>query len=73
MLEQGRPALSPEARRLHALSLVGQCVFFKHARPILDVLYGAESFPASEIPRISEQLAQAFLRGLPAAEDRRDP
>lgn len=59
-----RPELDPAARRLHALGLVAQCVFFRHARPVLDVLYGPSSFGAAEVPRLSGHIVETFLTGL---------
>ncbi len=62
---RARPDLPSERRQLHALTLIGQCVFFRHARPVLDVLLGPEAYsgPAA-IPALSEHIAAVFLRGL---------
>lgn len=68
-----RPDLDPESRRLHALSLIAQCVFFRHARPVLDVLYGPSAFGADQVPRLSAHIVETFLSGLglsPARADR---
>lgn len=58
------PELSAEQRHLHVLSLIGQCVLFRHARPVLDVLYGPESFSHDQIPTLTEHIVCVFLRGL---------
>lgn len=65
-----RPDLDRAARRLHALSLIAQCVFFRHARPVLDVLYGPSAFGADEAPRLSAHIVETFLCGLGLAPAR---
>tara|TARA_B100000965_G_C19445290_1_gene692750 strand:+ start:30 stop:662 length:633 start_codon:yes stop_codon:yes gene_type:complete len=65
-----RPDLDLPARRLHALSLIAQCVFFRHARPVLDVLYGPSAFGADELPRLSAHIVETFLTGLAIAPAR---
>ncbi len=64
IIADARPDLSAESRRLHCLSLIGQCVFFKHARPVLDILFGQEVFDETQIPTLTEHIVGIFLRGL---------
>lgn len=68
ILAEACPRLSPEARRLHAFSLVGQCVFFKHARPVLDQLYGPDAYTHEQIPALTDHIVTVFLRGLELEE-----
>jgi AcrR family transcriptional regulator len=58
------PDMDAEARRLHAFSLLGQCVFFKHARPVLDQLYGPDAYAQDQIPTLTDHIVTVFIRGL---------
>ena len=64
LVAEARPDLTPERRRLHALSLLGQCVFYKHARPVLDVLYGADAYGPDDLEPLADHIVAAFSRGL---------
>ncbi|MGE0710468.1 MAG: CerR family C-terminal domain-containing protein [Planctomycetota bacterium] len=64
LLEETCPALSGPERRLHVLGLIAQCVFFRHARPVLDLLYGAAAFGRADLPLLSRHIAAQFLRGI---------
>jgi len=64
LIAEARPELEPEARELHALSLVGHCVFFRHARPILDILYGRSRYAREDLPRLRTHVVTLFMRGL---------
>ena len=64
IIATGCPDLSAEERRLHAFSLIGQCVFFRHARPILDRLFGPEAYGDDHIPVLTQHIVTVFLRGL---------
>lgn len=68
LLERTCPALTAEERRMHVLTLLGQCVFFRHARPVLDLLYGTEAYtgPAA-VQALTDHIVTIFLRGLPLA------
>lgn len=70
LIAGARPDLQPDQLELHALSLIGQCVFFRHARPILDVLYGPERYTRPDLTRIRDHIVTLFLHGLelPAEE-----
>jgi len=68
LLARACPSLGAEERRLHVLTLVGQCVFFRHARPVLDVLYGAEAYAGPDaVAALTDHILDVFLRGLPLA------
>lgn len=64
IIAAGCPDLSAEERRLHAFSLIGQCVFFRHARPVLDRLFGPEAYGDDQIPVLTNHIVTVFLRGL---------
>ena len=64
LVAEACPQLEPEARELHALSLVGHCVFFRHARPILDILYGRARYGREDLPRLRTHIVTLFMRGL---------
>jgi len=59
-----RPDLAAERRRLHGLGLIAQCVFFRHCRPVLDVLFGPEAYGEADIPALTAHIVGAFLGGL---------
>lgn len=71
LVAEARPDLDAPTRELHALSLIGHCVFFRHARPILDVLYGPQRYAREDLPRLQSHIVTLFLRGLeqPAASE----
>lgn len=64
LVERARPDLDPDARRLYTFGLIGQCVFFRHARPVLDRLFGPEAFGEEQIPALGEHIASSFLKTL---------
>lgn len=64
LIAEVRPDLEPAARELHALSLIGHCVFFRHARPILDILYGPQRYAREDLPRLQSHVVTLFMRGL---------
>lgn len=61
-------ALRPDLPRvdvdLHTLSVLGQCVVYRHARPALDVLHGPEALGEAEVPRLARHIARQVLGGL---------
>ena len=64
LVQRLRPDLDVEARRLHVFSLLGQCVFYAHARPILDRQFGPKSYRSDRIPELAEHIANVFLKGV---------
>lgn len=69
LIVEVRPDLDPPARELHALSLIGHCVFFRHARPILDILYGPTRYAREDLPRLRSHVVTLFMRGLELASE----
>jgi TetR/AcrR family transcriptional regulator, regulator of cefoperazone and chloramphenicol sensitivity len=69
ILAKACPGLNAEERRLHTFSLLGQCVFFKHARPVLDQLYGPGAYTEDQIPVLTDHIVTVFLRGLQLEEN----
>jgi TetR/AcrR family transcriptional regulator, regulator of cefoperazone and chloramphenicol sensitivity len=60
------PAASPDIARRCVASVVGQCVFYHHCRPILVRLDPTRRFDAAEIERIAEHVVSFTLMGLKA-------
>jgi len=42
--------------RLHALSIVGQCLFYRHAQPVLRRLYPEQTYTEAEIERLATHI-----------------
>ncbi|MCO5165118.1 MAG: CerR family C-terminal domain-containing protein [Planctomycetes bacterium] len=59
-----RPDLRPADADLHTMSVIGQCVVYRHARPALDVLHGPEALGAADVPRLARHIAAQALGGL---------
>lgn len=64
LIVEARPDFDSAERELQALSLIGHCVFFRHARPILDVLYRPQRYAREDLPRLQEHIVTLFIRGL---------
>jgi AcrR family transcriptional regulator len=64
MLQEACPDLNEEQRRLHCFSLISQCVFFRHARPVLDLMFGPHAYTSETIPHLTDHIVTVFLRGL---------
>lgn len=60
------PRASTDDVRRHALSIVGQCLFYRHSRPVLERLYGPQRFTDAEITRLAKHITQFSLAALRA-------
>jgi AcrR family transcriptional regulator len=63
LLREALPDMPAETCRLHVLGLVGQCVFYRHARPVLDALYGPQTYGQGDLPALTRHIANQFLAG----------
>lgn len=64
---------SEEQVRLAVLSIVGQCIFFHHSRPMLEVLHPEQRFDHTQIDKLTDHITRfslAALRGLAAQAKR---
>ncbi len=64
------PKAPPHTVRLCVLSIVGQCVFYRHSAPVIARLY-PDLVPAEEVARIADHVTRfsfAAIRGLRGAE-----
>jgi AcrR family transcriptional regulator len=59
-----RTDLAPGDVDLHTLSVIGQCVVYRHARPALDLLHGPEALGEAEVPRLARHIVRQVLGGL---------
>jgi TetR/AcrR family transcriptional regulator, regulator of cefoperazone and chloramphenicol sensitivity len=71
-------AASPERVRLCGFSIVSQCLFYAHCRPVLVKLYPDQRFELLNVERLAEHIARFSLAALqpaprPAAGRRRPP
>jgi hypothetical protein len=53
-----------EQVRLCATSIVSQCVFYRHARPVIVQLYPEQRFEAQDIEPLANHLTQCSLGAL---------
>lgn len=58
------PETPPVKRHLLALSIVGQCVYHKLARPIVGMLVGEEEFRTYDAGRLADHIASFSLTAL---------
>lgn len=58
------PRASESRVRLAALSVVGQCMLYRHNRPVLERLYGPETASARQIERLARHITDFSLGGL---------
>lgn len=64
LVRELRPDLRPADADLHTLGVIGQCVFYRHARPALDLLHGPDALGAADVPRLARHVAAQVLGGL---------
>jgi TetR/AcrR family transcriptional regulator, regulator of cefoperazone and chloramphenicol sensitivity len=57
---------SPRDRvvRLCAMSIVGQCLYFRHSHPVITRIYPGEAFGVKQIDELTEHITLFSLRGL---------
>lgn len=55
-----------EAVRLCSLSIMGQCVYYHHARAVLARLYPVQSYETDDIARLADHISEFSLAGLRA-------
>ncbi len=58
------PGATSEEVRLAARSVLGQCLFYRHAQPVLARLTPEERFTADYVRRIAEHVAEFSLGGM---------
>jgi AcrR family transcriptional regulator len=61
------PAATPERVRRCVTSVVGQCIFFKNCRPVLDRLLPEQMYDAPARLELAEHIAGFALAGIAAA------
>lgn len=66
LLQQARPELGTNKEKLllHAASIVGQCLHYRFALPVILRLHKKEKFSEENIRRIADHIATFTLRGL---------
>lgn len=57
---------SPKERivRLYSMSIVGQCLYFRHSHPVITRLYPGESFGPQQVNTLTKHITQFSLYGL---------
>lgn len=60
------PRAPADAIRRCARSIVGQCLFYHHSRPVLERLYGVQRYRPADIRRLAEHITQFSLAALNA-------
>jgi AcrR family transcriptional regulator len=58
------PRVGDEAVRWSALSILGQCVYYHHARMVLRRLYPEQSYAVADITRLADHIAEFSLAAL---------
>ena len=61
----GRP--EDETVRLHSFSVVSQCLFYHHCRPVVCRLFPAQKFSPDQIERLAEHITTFSLAAIQAA------
>lgn len=60
------PSAPEDQVRLGAMSVVGQCVFYHHSRPVIERLFPDMAFGPELIDRLAEHVAAVSIAGLRA-------
>lgn len=60
------PGATDEQVRLGAMSIVGQCVFYHHSRPVLERLFPDMGFGPEVIQRLADHVVAVSIAGLRA-------
>ena len=58
------PGARPDAVRLCAFSVVGQCLHYHHARPVVVRLYPAQRYRATDIARLADHITRFSLAAM---------
>jgi len=58
--------LSKSEVQLCMRSILGQCLFYRHARPVIERLDPGERFEMSDVERFASHIAQFSLRAIKA-------
>jgi AcrR family transcriptional regulator len=64
ILDELLPGTSEIQRRLTAFSIIGQCVFYRVATPIVKLLVGEEEYRSYDPTLLAEHIARLTLAGL---------
>ena len=64
------PAGDDEAVRLSVLSIMGQCVYYHHARAVLSRLYPEQKTTPNDIAQLVSHITEFSLAGLKARAER---
>jgi hypothetical protein len=65
----GPAAKEPEVVRRSTLSVIGQCVFYHHSRPVLQRLYPGRKVDVEELARHVTRFSLAALRQIAAERE----
>jgi len=57
--------------RLCSMSIVGQCLYFRHSNPVITRLYPGESFGSKQINELTDHISLFSLHGLIAEEKKK--
>ena len=57
--------------RLCSMSIVGQCLYFRHSHPVITRLYPGESFGSKQINELTDHISLFSLHGLIAEEKKK--
>lgn len=69
ILRELLPADIPEERRwLIGFSIVGQCLFYKVQRPVIELLYGTDRLADLNVERLAEHIARFSLAAIASLE-----
>ena len=60
------PAIPDPAVRTCALSVIGQCCFYRHAREVITRMYGADAYTPASIELIADHITRFSLAGFTA-------
>ncbi len=64
IVHQFLPDATPDTLRLCTMSVVGQCVFYCHCRPIITRLNPQQKFTSDEIEKIAEHITEFSIASL---------
>jgi AcrR family transcriptional regulator len=66
ILQELAPTLSPEKRRLTAFSVVGQCLYYRVAAPVVELLLEQDEYAHYQPELLADHITEFTLRGMGA-------
>lgn len=58
---------------LYSMSIVGQCLYFRHSHPVISRLFPREAFGAKQISELADHITRFSLQGMREEKNKNNP